>query len=161
MNCSSPGSLQHGAPIERLLRLQQKLSAGALTLDDQRWLAASGLNIIAALAPPPAPGQRTPATTIALSRRDELVRAAVANYFPGRSMNLAAVELHQALARYAATGWQHDRTSTECPPRCRGTLREACWRILMTRPCVPSARSLRSKLATSSGYSLPIEQSRM
>ena len=53
-------------------------------------------------------GHRRPETLAALNRRDELIREAVAVYFPGASANDAAHRLHTALQRYECGSWRRD-----------------------------------------------------
>lgn len=101
------------------------------------------------------PGQRHPRTQAALAERDRLLCEAAETYFGNLTDNGRAAALHGALDRFATTAWLRERVLDECPARHLGTVREACWRALKLHEHVLSARAIRRKLATSSGYSWP------
>ena len=88
-------------------------------------------------------GHRLPATLAAIDRRDAMIVAAVAVFFPGLSANDAAHRLHQAIDRYALGAWRRERIADACPSRHDGKIAAHCWQILRTIDRTPSARSIR------------------
>jgi hypothetical protein len=54
-------------------------------------------------------GHRTRATSLALSERDHILRAAADRYCVGMSDRQAALVLHARLARYREGAWRRDR----------------------------------------------------
>jgi hypothetical protein len=94
-------------------------------------------------AEPVGRGHRRPETLSALNRRDELIREAVAVYFPGASANEAAHRLHTALHRYECGAWRRDRVSDVMPLRHAGRIAGHCWQILRVIERTPKPRSIR------------------
>jgi hypothetical protein len=93
-------------------------------------------------------GHRRPETLAAIDRRDVLIAEAATVFFSTASANEAAHRLHTALARYESGAWRRERSMDACPPRHTGRLAAYCWQILRARDRVPSARLIRSILAT-------------
>lgn len=112
------------------------------------WLGARGeVPLDRALGLVPAPSRRSPHTIEALRLRDQLIRETAAAHFPGPSQKAKAEQIAVALARYAASGWRHERTKEACP-HAPGTLRAALWGILTASPVPLSERRIRAILST-------------
>lgn len=139
--------LAHGAPLPERHR-EAALEALACVLGGEASLdEAFGLK--------PGPGQRSAQTTAILAERDHHLRAAAAEFYPGLPPAHQARELHARWTHYRASGWHHERALDAAPLFRAGTLQARLWAVLRLRDFVPSERTLRAVLATSSGCSLP------
>ena len=115
---------------ERLTRIARTLSE-----DDARWLRACVID------EPAKPSNRT-------SERNNLIREAVAQFFPGMSALEQATRFHIELARFHNTAWRYERDVEQCPARHHGTIRAACWTILRMRDYLIGVRQLRKIIGT-------------
>ena len=132
---------------------------GGIDRDTGRWRffveAMEAVGLEEALGLATGPGQRKAATIASIASRDELLRAAAAEFFPDLRPAEQARDMHQHWRRYVAAGWPRERALEEPPERRRGTIEGALWRVMKTRDHLLAERSLRLILAVSSGYLLP------
>ena len=77
------------------------------------------------------------------AERDALLVAGRARFLPHLTNRAAAAEFAKQWQRYQATGWVHDRTCQELPPRHAGRMTEVFWRAMKICPHVLSAERLR------------------
>ena len=101
----------------------------------------------------PGPGQRSAPTRAIMAERDQWIRQAAADHFPGPSTSRQARQLHTAIDRYAASSWRHDKESTRCPRRLTGTINAVVWEILSLDGRVLCFERIRKILVMSSVYS--------
>ncbi|MGY4472841.1 hypothetical protein [Bradyrhizobium sp. USDA 3364] len=137
------------------LRRSGNPDAAALADVLAAWLKGDG-EFEKLIGAKPQPGQRRVPTQLIEEQRNRLIWLAAVQFYPSASPSSQAEQLHAALSRYSASAWLRERTEERCPAQ-TGTLRAACWAILKVRDYVPSDRTIRRVLATSSGYSWPTE----
>ena len=88
----------------------------------------------------------------ALKCRDELLRRAAREFFPGLSTSEQARQLHRALALYSDTRWRRgDRLCVEAPADAKHKI---WWQVLHLRNLVPAEGRLRRILGHSRALEL-------
>ena len=90
-----------------------------------------------------APDERTRINGLARATRDDALRAAARAFCSGMSDRAAAAFLRSRLLRYRAGPFRRDRFFESPPDRLKGRLEALLWAVLMARPVVPSARTIR------------------
>jgi hypothetical protein len=79
--------------------------------------------------------------------RDELLRQAWWEFFPAMSAHATAEAIATAWARYAETGWRHERLSEVCPAHRAGRIEGLFWRLMKAQDRTLSSRQIRRILA--------------
>lgn len=87
--------------------------------------------------------RRTMLPEAGYAQRDALIVECRRGFFADRSDHDASHEIATAWRRYAASGWQRDRSAATCPARLAGTLQGAIWAIMMLWPRTLSAERIR------------------
>lgn len=103
----------------------------------------------------PRPGVRLATTIERLARRDALLVAAAARFYPSLSMNEQAHRLARELGHYRAGAWRRERALDCVPPRHVGRLHELLWQALRAHDRTLAARSIRFVLSVA--YLLPTD----
>jgi hypothetical protein len=75
-----------------------------------------------------APGQRSWATQQAIAERDRLLVEAASRFYSDRTVNGQARAISEALDRYRASSWRHDRHAAKCP-RSEGSREALFWQV--------------------------------